>query len=503
MLRKIRIFAAAVFFILITSILLGVSGLINHLFGWTTHLQVLPAILSVNLVAIFILLLLTLLFGRIYCSVICPLGVTQDIISHFASKHKRNRFTYTKPHTILRIIVLAIFVIAILCGFLSLASIIEPYSVYGRIATNLLSPIYLVGNNILAFFAEKMNSYTFAHSDIWIKSFITFGISLISFAAIAILSWRKGRLYCNSICPVGTILGFLSKFSFFRPMIETSKCTGCRKCARNCKASCIDYSTHSIDYSRCVACMDCLNNCNSMAIHYAPFYKQKTFHEAEAPKEPKKVNKPADPSLRSFLALSGTMAATTLIQAQVKKKVDGGLAVIEDKKVPKRHTPITPPGSWSAANLADHCVACQLCITSCPNEVLRPSDDLSRLMQPIMGYDKGYCRPGCTRCSELCPTGAIRPIRKEEKSSIQLGHAVWISKNCIVNTDGVSCGNCSRHCPNGAIQMTPKDPNDEDSPEIPVIDVTRCIGCGACEFECPARPFSAIYVEGHLVHKHN
>ena len=95
-----------------------------------------------------------------------------------------------------------------------------------------------------------------------------------------------------------------------------------------------------------------------------------------------------------------------------------------------------------------------------------------------------------------------KPITIAEKSSIQIGHAVWISKNCLVNTDQITCGNCARHCPNGAIQMMPKDANDEYSPQIPVVDPTRCIGCGMCESVCPARPFTAIYVEGHLVHKH-
>lgn len=88
-----------------------------------------------------------------------------------------------------------------------------------------------------------------------------------------------------------------------------------------------------------------------------------------------------------------------------------------------------------------------------------------------------------------------------EKSAIQIGHAVWIAQNCIVNTDKVSCGNCARHCPTGAIQMIPKDENDESSPKIPVVNTERCIGCGACENLCPARPFSAIYVEGHEMHR--
>ena len=200
------------------------------------------------------------------------------------------------------------------------------------------------------------------------------------------------------------------------------------------------------------------------------------------------------------LSVSALLATNAVIEAQ-EKKVDGGLAVIVDKKIPNRTTRLTPPGSLSIRDFAKHCTACQLCVTVCPNQVLRPSGKLMTLMQPEMSYERGYCRPECTKCSEVCPAGAIHPISVEEKSSVQIGHAVWIKENCVVLTDGVSCGNCARHCPVGAIQMVPFDPKNPDSPKVPVVNVERCIGCGACENLCPARPFSAIYVEGHEIHK--
>lgn len=189
--------------------------------------------------------------------------------------------------------------------------------------------------------------------------------------------------------------------------------------------------------------------------------------------------------------------------AQEKKKVDGGLAVIEDKVPPERLTPITPPGSISAKNMARRCTGCQLCVSECPDDVLRPSTGLLTVMQPVMSFERGYCRPECNRCSSVCPSGAIKPIGMEEKSSIQIGHAVWIKKNCIPVTDGVECGNCERHCPTGAIMMVQLDENDEESPMVPTVNESKCIGCGACEHLCPARPFSAIYVEGHEVHRKN
>ena len=180
--------------------------------------------------------------------------------------------------------------------------------------------------------------------------------------------------------------------------------------------------------------------------------------------------------------------------------MDGGLAAIEAKQKPNRNTPLVPPGAKSMRHFAHHCTACQLCVSECPNNVLRPSTNLDTLMQPEMSYEDGYCRPECTRCSEVCPAGAIRPITVAEKSSTRIGHAVWIKKNCLPVADGVECGNCARHCPSGAIFMVHIDANDSESPKIPVIDTERCIGCGACENLCPARPFSAIYVEGHERH---
>ena len=170
-------------------------------------------------------------------------------------------------------------------------------------------------------------------------------------------------------------------------------------------------------------------------------------------------------------------------------------------KMTYRTTPLTPPGSLSAQNLAKHCTACQLCISECPNNVLRPSTSLDNFMQPVMSYDRGYCRLECTRCSDVCPTSAIRSIEKEERTAIQVGHAVLIKKNCLAASGEASCGNCARHCPVQAIEMVAVNPDDPESPKIPAIDENKCIGCGACENLCPVRPFSAIYIEGHEKHK--
>ena len=472
MLRRIRIILATLFFLSVTALFVDSTGMAKEWLGWTAKIQFLPALLALNVVTVLALVVLTLLVGRAYCSVICPLGVMQDVISRISGlrKKKKSRFSYSGEKKWLRYGILVIFVVALVAGLTPLAALLAPYSSYGRMVSSVVSP---------------------SLSPVAI-------VAAVSFVVVAIMSWLGGRTYCNTICPVGTVLGFFSRFALFRPVINTSKCNSCKRCAKKCKASCIDAKNHRIDYSRCVACMDCIKNCKHGALTFRYALNNKACNNGKSSSD-KCSNENTDSSRRSFLTLSATLAATSLVKAQ-EKKVDGGLPAIEDKKKPERATRLVPPGAKSLRHFSQHCTACQLCVSECPNKVLHPSTNLDTLMQPEMSYEDGYCRPECTRCSEVCPAGAIRPITVAEKSSTRIGHAVWIKKNCLPVADGVECGNCARHCPSGAIFMVHIDANDDESPKIPVIDTERCIGCGACENLCPARPFSAIYVEGHERH---
>ena len=259
MLRKIRLVLAAVFFIGITLLFVDFTGVLHHWLGWMAKVQFLPALLAMNLVILVALIVLTLIFGRIYCSVICPLGVMQDVIARL--RRKKNKYSYSKALSWLRYTMLGVMVVALIAGLASVVQLLAPYSSFGRIATNLLQPLWQWGNNVLAAIAEHFDSYAFYTTDVWLKSVPTFVIAVATLLVVGYLAWRNGRTYCNTICPVGTVLGFLSRFSFLKVHFVEDKCRDCSLCSKNCKAACIDYKTHTVDYSRCVACGNCIEKC--------------------------------------------------------------------------------------------------------------------------------------------------------------------------------------------------------------------------------------------------
>ncbi|MDR1183086.1 MAG: 4Fe-4S dicluster domain-containing protein [Bacteroidales bacterium] len=498
LLKRIRIIVAIVFFTAITLLFLDFTGTIHLWLGWLAKIQLMPAILTASIAIIVFIAILTLLFGRIYCSIICPLGIFQDIVSRLASKRKKNRFTYSPALDWLRYGMLGVFIVLFIIGIHSAVALLEPYSAYGRITSNLFAPFYQWGNNLLAYFAGQVDSYAFYSVEVWLPGLVTFVAASLIFTVLIVLAWLGGRTYCNTVCPVGSVLGLLSRFSLFKLTFDTGKCKKCGLCEWNCKASCIDVKNLTIDGSRCVTCFKCMEKCKFGAMKYAPVKigkKQNVGSEMVG-----KENSTNDGvSRRSFLSVAGIFAFAQTVKAQ-QLRGDGGLADILDKKIPVRKTPIVPPGATGLRNMNKYCTACQLCVSVCPTNVLRPSAKLATLMQPEMSYEKGYCRPECTKCSQVCPTGAIRAITPADKSAISIGKAVWIKDNCIVNRDEVQCNSCANNCPTGAIMLIAVNQKDKNSLRIPIIDGELCIGCGACENLCPARPFSAVYVEGNVVH---
>jgi len=493
MLKKTRIILAIVSLSAFILLFTDFTGETRNWCGWLAKIQLIPALLSMSIAAIVFITALTFIFGRLYCSVICPLGIFQDIIIRLRNlsgftKKRHNRFNYKKNAVLTRSSILVLFVILALLGITntvcaSLAGLIDPYSAFGRIATAFAVPVWDFINN---FITDNTDSYTF-YFVYRTTSWLILGVATITLVVIITFAWFTGRDYCNKICPVGTILGYISKYSLFKPVIDTTKCNGCTKCARNCKASCIDAHNHAIDYTRCVACFNCLQNCSQGAISYISRVKRTKTDDYT----------PADTSRRNFLTTAGIITGTLALKATTDKS----LTTLKEKRLPDRATRVVPPGALSIANLTEHCTGCQLCISACPNGVLSPSTSLHTLMQPDMNFTNGYCRPECAECSSACPTGAITPIDIITKSSTQIGRAVVNIHTCISASEGISCGNCARHCPSGAIIMVEID--GEGSNLRPSVDETRCIGCGSCEYHCPVGRVDntpdntpAIHVEG-------
>ncbi len=389
MLKALRVIFAIACLSALTLLFVDFTGFAADHWSWLAKIQFVPALLSLNLVVVAALVVLTLVFGRIYCSVICPLGVFQDFINwlhnHFGGKRSKrlNRFRYHAPYKKLRLTFLTLFVVMVAVGFVGLSSaafaaagLIEPYSAYGRIATQLFAPVYDAGNNVLADMSAAAGNYDFYHVTARV-AWPVFIVAALTFVVIVAFSWTVGRNYCNIVCPVGTVLGYLSKFSLLKPVIDKSKCNGCRKCERNCKASCIDGHNHAIDYTRCVACMDCIGNCSQHAISYRVVTDAKAVPGETEVKTATKT----DTGRRSFIITGAAIAGGLVAKAAVKG--DGGLAPVKDKKRPDRETQVVPPGAISISHLNARCTSCQLCINSCPEGVLRPSTEIESFMHPV------------------------------------------------------------------------------------------------------------------------
>jgi ferredoxin len=493
-LRISRIFVSSLlfigFFALFTDLKYLIPAKYINLLQWT---QFVPSLFKFHDLGTFatagfaVILLLTLLTGRTYCSFLCPLGVGQDLFSRIGGRFRKKfrRYGFKKPFTITRFSLLAATVIVVFVWGIYLVTLLDPYSIFGRFMLYFGKPAIILINNFIAAILHKFDLYYLNHISINGYKLAAYTIPVIFLILIGSLSLAKGRLFCNMICPVGTLLGLISKISIFRIRFDESKCTRCGRCSLGCKSSCIDFLHNDIDLSRCVVCFNCIGNCTDKAISYGVVKLKKKPHETDLEKR-----KVIAVSLVALLGLS------QVAKGQDKKTPvpKGPSTVKENKKYP-----ICPPGAGGIADLNNDCTACSLCIAECPNGVLQPAFmeyGLTGMMQPVMDYHKSFCIYNCVRCTEICPTYALRPLLLDAKKLTQLGKTNFIKDNCIVKTEKTACGACSEACPTKAVYMVPYEGNLV----IPEVDTEICIGCGHCEFACPTTPYKAIFVDGNPVH---
>lgn len=438
-----------------------------------------------------VFLFFTLLFGRIYCSSVCPLGTVQDIFAWIRKKlFKQKPLRYAKAYNVLRYSILTLVTLAFIFSIPLLVNLLDPYSNFGRIMANLVRPAFLLGGNGIAGLLEKQDIFWFSKTD-----FSSLQFASITFASgfLLLIGWMSvfhGRLYCNTLCPVGGLLGLVSKFSFYKIKLDKQACNSCGSCSKVCKAQCIDVKAKTIDYSRCVSCFNCLGVCPSDGVLF-----NSTMHAKELV-----IETPQDYSdgKRRTLIKAFLFSTAFLTVKSYAIRVTGGEKPTE---IPEDRTLVsTPPGSQTHDHFNRNCTACHLCVSVCPTHVLQPSlleYGLQGFMQPYMDYHSGFCNFECDLCGKVCPTDAIRSLLPEQKKRAQIGKAIFIEKNCVVYTDNTDCGACSEHCPTKAVNMVPYKGNLR----IPEVDEKICIGCGACEYACPTKPYRAIFVEGNSIHQ--
>jgi ferredoxin len=497
-LKKTRVVISLLFFLVISLYFIDFTGFWHskptHAF---LHLQFIPSLLlfigTLEAVALgfAIVLVLTLLFGRIYCSTICPLGTLQDIFIYLSGKlsPRRQIFKHKEPNNWLRYGFLTLTVVSFLSGFIILVNLLDPYSAFGKMGHNLAWPVVTLGNNLTAFILSSFGVFALYPVKWAGLNVMAFGFALGWLVLLLYLTVKRGRLYCNTVCPVGSLLGLFSRISLFRIVLDKNSCNSCGKCSAVCKAECINPKTQELDFSRCVGCMNCLSPCPDSGVKFRPAWKKN---------QPAAIKK-FDPSRRNLFRNSGILVVGAFAAGQDSLLMEEKKEVIPGTVPIFREHPVTPPGAISQERFNDYCTACHLCVSACPTQVLQPAYfmyGIKGILQPRMDYITSFCNFECTLCGEVCPTGAILPLPLPEKKLTQLGISRFVKENCIVYTRKTDCGACSEHCPTKAVKMVPY----EGRLTIPEVTKEICIGCGACEHPCPTDP-KAIYVEGNVIHE--
>jgi polyferredoxin len=494
-LRRIRIVVSAVFFVCFFMIFVDLRHLIPAgYYNKLMFLQFIPSLVkfyylkTVFASGFIIVLILTLFTGRTYCSFLCPLGIGQDIFSRIGGRIKKKfrRYGFKKPFTILRYSLLFLTLIVTLIWGIYALTLLDPYSIFGRFMTFFAKPAVTALNNVLAGLLGKFDVYTLSNIPLTWYRLVAYSVPAAFFILVATLSLTKGRLYCNMICPVGTLLGLISRISVLRIKFDDTACTRCGRCSVGCKSSCIDFLKHDVDVTRCVDCFNCINICQDKALSYGVVKISRKTHETDEGKR-----KLIATSLLLLFGISNTGKGQEKVAPKPKK-----VSTVKEN----RTYPVCPPGAGAIRDFNTFCTACSLCINACPNGVLQPSVaqyGIAGMMQPVMNYHKSFCTYNCVVCTGICPTNALSPLVLEAKKLTQLGKAIFIKDNCIVKTEKTACGACSESCPTKAVFMVPYEGNLV----IPEVNADICIGCGHCEFSCPTAPYKAIFVDGNPVHK--
>jgi ferredoxin len=518
---RLRIAAA------VTAALLFTAGyLLPHsIFGPAAELiaslQLVPATLSLSLLVISVQIILAFAFGRFYCSVLCPLGLFQDAVSRLyrslgkAFGHacsSRPRGGYRREPKLLRALVLAAAIGSLIAGAAVVLDFLEPYSFSGRILHDLAVPLIALGSRLIFPLLKTAGIFT-VPMETSVDGLLFAVTSAATVGLIAAVLFR-GRLFCDAVCPAGTILRTAALRPLFGIRVDQTKCSDCGNCGIACPVGCIAASKGRVDDGRCVRCFECMAACPYGAISFglatrSPFSTSLSARALRALS--KKTENSTDSSRMSrkdFLALLAASAAAlaaagtigSIFRPNPRYSLDpasGDLGAGASARLPAY---ASPPGSDSLEKFSASCTACHLCVTRCPTGVLTPlpaAYGSGGLLQPAMNYRAGFCDYECAVCTKVCPTGAIKPLDLRRKQLTQIAKARLFHARCVVFTRGTACGACAEVCPTHAVHMAPYLP----LLTAPETDSSLCIGCGSCQFACPVAEPKAIIAEPLPVHR--
>lgn len=447
------------------------------------------------LTAVGTIFFMTLIFGRLYCAVFCPLGVFQELLWYelqgCLGKTRTNLRTAWSFRW-LRYPLLALVATLLLAGTLFPATWLLPSSNFVMMLNNLFRP------EACAFPAA------------W-------GMMIL----LIVLIRLRGRVYCNSICPVGALLSLVSRFSFFRVRIRKS-CVHCGLCEKKCPAGCLDSQNGRVNASECFVCLECLTACRTESIAYAsPFWGKERSENAGArsgqsgktsqavcASEKRDASEKGETSGLSENATGAKVPVsraasgpnrvrrTILISAATAAGIGVGrfLNVRNVRKADElkadTERQVLPPGAWSYEKFRTRCVGCGLCVGVCRGKAVSLSmgqHGLYGTLQPFLNFEQGKCLSDCAACMEICPTGALEDIGLEAKSKLRLGIGSYDPLKCRAFLGTDPCAECERACPQRAISMV-----DFRGRKIPKFNDDLCTGCGACQLVCPQRVMRVI-----------
>ena len=472
----LRMIFAALFLAAFTAIFSGL--LFSRRFIVLSEWQFMPRILTaialsglITIGAMLTVAIITSMFGRLYCSWICPLGLLQDIVERLNHRFfMRKKRQYRPASPVLRVAFFVAAMAFMFGGFSVFMGFLEPYSVFGKISSGVVRKLYEWGN---AATANAPQDEVYQTQAVALYLAISGGILL----GIVVLTLFKGRIFCNTVCPTGSLLAGLSVCSARRLEIDQTLCVQCGKCVDRCNGNCINIAEKKIDFLNCFMCLDCMDSCPKNAINLVNRKKNK-LAMADMPQNKERRNV----LIAAGAAGVGAFAAGKLLNKTSMAK-DGAIA---------------PPGAGSIDRFISTCTGCGLCISSCKGGCLQPATSeygWKGFMLPTVkfsGAQAGKCEFSCAKCSNICPTGALRPLTLEIKRRTRIGMAHFYPQSCLAVLDAKDCGACSEHCPTGALEMRP----GSNGVSVPHVIPDLCIGCGNCEYACPIKPLAAIRVKG-------